>query len=946
MSDTASRRRRPEHRRASYSDDVPLRPLPELNDVEDADFEELGGNLPVPYKARDAWATAPVGTPPEASDVSQALRAPAPSDADLPEEIDEVAFDDPAGLAPDLPAAAEREVVLPEEQPGNEPLVGGEEASLEPAIAEQGPGAGPGEVSLVAKQAYLAGPNVLSLINPQLKDEVDELDGLWSAMSEFAAGDFVAYELDLRAYDSRAFSAAAKAHVQELKGQKPDAGTGWGGRLTTAAEALTWLLGRLLWDPKGRTPAPWKREKAKAIQPGQMDQGTKRELADAELKAAEDTHFEAVARLYAGGAPERSYEQRMHVETMTSKFNHFRTGHQWLDWQDTNALGALHGVMPVRAKEPMVLSAPEVAEVWRVPDDLTKAHGVSLDRSNIEWLEPAQPVVIKKPLDPEKGRIPLGLINVHSDAAQCIGLWNSQLDQHGLLVGRTGTGKSETAQWLVFGMVKADYPVIVVDPHGALHDALVRNLLIHAPEHAHRIISVDLSDEEYPVALNPLDVPSRRAIEARVAEIMEMLGSQMQLSAGNAPRALNYAQLALTALCEANLVLRERPDTPLCTLLHLTRFYTSTEFRRLVCEFSENPGVHSAFDPETGSFEQLTEKVQAEHVAPLMRAFQPFETSQLFANTLGASQNKLDWTRLMRENRVVVVKLARMSHQKKLGEFVGRLILPMVRGSMDEWGRKKDPRTGQTHGRGCRIVVDEAPTLIASDGVAESLLSEARKWDVSILLISQFLLQYEETGGPSLVRALLNNTATKVVLRQPPASAAALASDMGGVEKDAIAELPRFHAIADTPGADGKASDAFTVQLLLPLDQTEPLAPVSDDERERLYDAVVARSRQELTNPADEMRRDVLAAPERITTALGLALNERTHAPLSSSFAPSAPAPSAGGTPDASDAARRATDPASPISPPPRSDAASAIPGTPEAWEFGAYDEFDLELDG
>jgi hypothetical protein len=559
---------------------------------------------------------------------------------------------------------------------------------------------------------------------------------------------------------------------------------------------------------------------------------------------------------------------------------------------------------------------------------------VSLDRSSIEWLEPSNPVIVKNALAPEQGRIPLGRINVHSDAAHVVGLLNEQLNRHGLLVGSTGTGKSECSQWLVLGMVKAGYPVIVVDPHGQLHDALIRNLIVHAPEHAHRITSVDLTDEEHPVALNPLDVADRHGVEPRVSEIMDMMASQMQLSAGSAPRALNYAGLALTALCEANLALRARADTPLCTLLHVPRFFTDTEFRRLVCEMSENTGVREAFDPETGNYEQLTEKMQAEHVSPLMRAFQPLQRSQLFSNSLGASQNKLDWTRLMKENKVVIVKLARMSHQKKLGEFVGQLLLPMIRGSMDEWGRKKDPRTGQVRGRGCRIVIDEAATVIGSDGVAESLFAEARKWDVSVLPIAQYLSQFEEAGGEGLVKAIVNNTVSKIALNQPPESAVRLASAMK-VDKDVIATLPDYHAIVSSPVGAGRPSAAYTVQLLRPLDETPPLVSMSAEERERRYDEVVARSQDELTNPAEQTRTDVLQATSRITEALGLILVERTLAPPppAPDPAPAVPAPA----PDLAPA------PVQPVSAAVAPQPGSRITGASEAWQFGEFDEFDLE---
>lgn len=979
MSDATTRRRRPEHRHAPEHAPRPSLEL-ELEDVEDAEYEELGSQL-VPYKAPGARVPdngpKPDASNPDISSTEGPLRAmpampamparparPAmPTEAADPqgqteevsfegqtedfEDLDALETDVPETDALLVPAPPPTTRAMPADEETDVLTDGGEgeaaeewsgpyghsksmeplaPAPVEPAAPVSVPAR---EVSLVAKQAYLAGSNALSLINPQLKDEVDELDGLWSAMSEVAVDDFVAYEIDIRAYDSGAFKAEAKAHVEKLKGLQPDTGPGWGGRLKTAAGVVTWALGRLLWNTGGGTLPPWKREQAKAIQPGQMDKSTKNELANAELKAAEDTHFEVAARLYAGGAPKHSYEHQLHTGTMISKFGHFRTGHQWLDWEDCNALSALHGVLPVRVKQPMVLSAHEVAEMWRVPDDLTRAHGVSLDRSSIEWLEPSNPLVVADPLAPTPGLSPVGLVRVNSDDQAVVAISNASLDRHGLVLGRTGTGKSELYKWLIMGAIKADYPVIVIDPHGQLADGVVRDVIAHAPEHVHRLTFVDTSDPEFPVAINPLDVDRQEQVGSRVKAVQGMMETQFDLS--NAPRAQNILFLALTALSEANLVLRARGER-LCSVLHVLNFFTDDEFRRLICEVATNISVREYFDPE-GSFEQGSAKQQAELYGPIEHRLRRLQGDSLFANSLGASRNKLDWPTLMTEKRIVIVKLALLSEQAEIGAFIGNLLLPMIRNTMMQWGRREDHRLGTTVGVGARVFVDEAPTVLPKDGSAESLLAEARKADVGLVLAAQFLAQYDAVGGPATVKAVVANTASKIVLMQDVASAAPLAKNLG-VDAEAISRLPNFHGYISTLSKDGQQGDTYTTRFLPPLTRMAPKVPISDDERMRRYDEVVTRSQDALTNPAAQMRADVLQATARITEALGLILIERTLAPPppASDPAPAVPVPVPVQPVSATVAPR-------PVAPQP----GSRITGASEAWQFGEFDEFDLE---
>jgi hypothetical protein len=724
-----------------------------------------------------------------------------------------------------------------------------------------------------AKQAYLTGPNALSLLNPELADDVDELNGLFSSMSEVPVGSYAVAQLDLRAY--KGFKGEAQAYIAQLKDPAANTGSGWGARFMSVARALGWGLSRLMNEGAAATPPPWRREHAKPIPVSQMTQSMKEQIAAAERKATEDRHFEAQLRVYAGGAPENEAKHDDLVSTMTSKFAHFTTAHQGLGWEDSDGIAALNGQMPIRAKGSMVLSASEAAELARIPDDLTQAHGVTLDRSSIEWVEPDNPTIIADPLDPPAGLLPIGQIRVDSEDEAVVGLSNEDLNTHGLVVGRTGTGKSEFFKWQILGAVKAGYPIIVIDPHGQLANGVVRDIIAHAPEHVHRITFVDTSDSQYPVAINPLDVDRPDQVSNRVKMVQDMMASQFNLN--GAPRAQNILFLALSALCEANLVLRSR-GARLCSILHVLNFFTDAEFRRYICEMSTNISVREFFDPE-GAFEQASQKQQAELYGPIEHRLRRLQGDDLFANSLGVSENRLDWPTLMREKRIVVVKLALLSEQAEIGAFIGNLLLPMILNTMMQWGRKQNASTGDPEGIGARIFVDEAPTVLPKDDpdndAANRILNEARKADVGLVLASQFLAQYDAMT----MKTVIANTASKFVLTQDVASAAPLAKNLG-VDAEAISLLPNFHAFVSARDAQGQRSGTFTVRLLKPLTTMTPKVAITDDERRRQYDAVLGASRAQLTNPAAQIKADVFHAVEHIKVALSQELVERTESGL------------------------------------------------------------------
>lgn len=437
------------------------------------------------------------------------------------------------------------------------------------------------------------------------------------------------------------------------------------------------------------------------------------------------------------------------------------------------------------------------------------------------------------------------------------------------------THNSELMKWLIFGVAKAGYPLVVDDPHGALCDDVLKALIINCPERADDIVYCDLSDSEYPVAFNPLDISNPAMVEPTVQSVMEMLATQMSLDSTGAPRATIFAKQALTALTEANLVLDD-PDTKM-TLLDVVPFFNDAEFRQLVVNFSTNLAVRQQFDPDTGPFEKMSERQQQELGAPINRAFSMLAASSSFAAVFSSGENKFNLGRLVAENKIILVKLSRFSHQAKLGEFVGALIVPWLLASMDDWGRKKNAETGHEVGTGCRVFVDEAPRLFRSpESSVIQALAEARKWDLGVIMAAQFLNQFPR----EVKESALNNTASKIGLHTDMSGASEIAKALGGATK-AIADgdmvaLPNFHfygnILLPSPGAGLAPSGPFSAACLHPI--KDKLSP----EQIELRETVIARSRQLVTNRLDVVKAQQRIRLENVKTALSHRFNEQATA--------------------------------------------------------------------
>jgi len=607
-------------------------------------------------------------------------------------------------------------------------------------------------------------------------------------------------------------------------------------------------------------PPPWRR--ASNVQPvraADMSDEMRQSIRDAEIKARDTAHYEVQLRIGVVGSSEDDIDlEAIRGQAEIAFADAFATPHQRAVFEECDGYDALIGYMSPEPQRGVVLSAGELGEIAHVPDDTANPQGLVVRRARVKPLPLTNPILVPDPLDPPRGLIPLGKVNADTEDEQVVGMNNAELDKHAFIVGRTGTGKSKLMEWLIFGVAKADYPLVLIDPHGALFDDVAANLITHCPERVDDLVLIDFSDPDWPVALNPLDIRSSEQIEPTVHSIMEMLERQMSLAGNTAPRAVNYAQQALTVLAEANLKL---PPEAKCTLLQVQQFFTDPAFRQLVVAQCSNPSVREQFDPEYGPFELLSERQQIEHSMPILRAFQPLGNSRAFANVFSSPENKLDFTRLIRRNSIILLKLSRFAHQKALASFAGTLIIPWMLSTMDDWGRKRDPDTQELVGRGCRLFVDEAPTVFGPNSSAMEVLAEARKWDFGLVAAAQYPKQLSR----EVEAALYSNTATKVSLALDADGVGGIHRSLSGssrlIESDDIVALPNFVGYANVL-LNNASSGPFSIHTLPPINNK------LQGEHRALLDDVLARSHALVCNPAPEVeaRRDRML--DDIKTAL------------------------------------------------------------------------------
>jgi hypothetical protein len=742
----------------------------------------------------------------------------------------------------------------------------------------------------LGSQGMFQGPTTLSLMSSNLSQELDELDDVFSAMGNIQPGQAAFIRVCFRTDPD--FSAQAAAYSRALKyGQDPAPP-----KKTPAQRAfglfsgiVGYLAHYLTRGGKYERPKPGSGNvDLTPVRSIDQTPELKGMIRDIENKAVSRAHYDVV--LYAGVVGKAGQEGDMEavLRDMHAGFENYATPFQRLQFQPVEGWWAVSGYMDPERYGDLVLSADELGELARIPDDITSPSGIRIKRSLVKPMLPRVMFPVDDPLQPQGGIIPLCIIGKDSEDERTIGIRNEELNQHMLVVGRTGTGKSVLMQWLMYGVAKANYPIVFMDPHGDSAEEVLDMLVAYCPERLDDYLFIDFGDKEWPVQLNPLDISDPDQLEETVHSIMEMLSFQMKLDGTGAPRAVNYAQQAVTALCEANLHLTN-PSLK-CTLLQVTTFFTDDKFRQLVVGLCSNPSIQEAYDHENGPFEGLSDRQKLEHAMPILRAFQPLGNSPSFANVFASPTNRLDFAQLINDRKVILLKLSKHGSQKALASFVGSLIIPYMLQSKDAWGRVRNPKTGKREGMGVRLFVDEAHSVIGDAGSSVmTVLAESRKWDFGLIAATQYPQQLDR----AVEQAFYANTASKISLSLAQSALSGIAGEIDGgegrIDRKDITRLPPYWGymnilLGDPRGSSSRKqpSGPFSGLFLAPIADLMAaqgkVNPQNTPEHEEAIRLVKSKSRALVCQSADDVLKLRQGYTKRLKGGLGQVIADKLQA--------------------------------------------------------------------
>ncbi len=317
---------------------------------------------------------------------------------------------------------------------------------------------------------------------------------------------------------------------------------------------------------------------------------------------------------------------------------------------------------------------------------------------------------------------------------------NDDRRRHVYIIGKTGTGKSQLLEEMIMQDIEAGKGCAVVDPHGDLIDGVLSRI---PPSRAEDVIYFDPSDSDRPMGLNMLEAKTeeqKHFVVTSIVGLMYKLYDPMKTGIIG-PRFEH-------AIRNAMLTVMSEPGN---TFVEVVRVLTDSSFVQELLPKVTDPIIRRYW---TDQIAQTADFHKSEVLDYIVSKFGRFVTNKLMRNIIGQSVSSFDFRKVMDEGKILLVNLAKGKIGEENSNFLGLILVPRILiSAMSRQELTEEER------RDFYLYVDEFQNFATPDFA--QILSEARKYRLSLIVANQFIGQMEE----EVKNAVFGNVGTLVTFR-------------------------------------------------------------------------------------------------------------------------------------------------------------------------------------
>ncbi len=390
-----------------------------------------------------------------------------------------------------------------------------------------------------------------------------------------------------------------------------------------------------------------------------------------------------------------------------------------------------------------------------------------------------------------------GIIIAKRGRKELIEIKRKDRRHHIYILGKTGMGKSTLLLTMILQDIESNQGLGVLDPHGDLAE----KILSYIPKRRIQdTIYFNPQDKEYPFCLNLFEGKPKELLASGLISVFYQLWKDSW-----GPRLEHFLRHTLLALLEY----------PSATLLSIPRLLQDEDYRRKVLAKVKDPEVRHFWEEEYSSYER---RFRLEAISPILNKAGAFIANPIVRNILCQGRRGLDFSRLMNKGQILIVNLPKGTLGEDNQRLLGSLILMKLQLAALERARIPEERR-----RDFYLYVDEFYNFITSSFI--SILSEARKFRLNLILAHQYLDQLE----PELKGAIFGNIGTIISFRLGAKDAKIIEEEFSeaNVKAEDLVNLPKFKVHLRLTQDGVPRTEFFSAETLKP----PPPPPVSNKER-------------------------------------------------------------------------------------------------------------------
>ncbi|MEZ4180205.1 MAG: type IV secretion system DNA-binding domain-containing protein [Candidatus Doudnabacteria bacterium] len=476
----------------------------------------------------------------------------------------------------------------------------------------------------------------------------------------------------------------------------------------------------------------------------------------------------------------------------------------------------------------MILNTEELASLWHLPTPF-------LETPNIKWLHSKK---APAPIDVASTGVLLGR-NLYRGLETKIYADREDRRRHMYILGRTGVGKTEIMKYMAVQDIQNGEGLCIIDPHGDF----IEDVLPHVPNaRAEDVILFDPFDTERPLGLNMLEVTSEEQKDFAVQEMISIFYKLVTDPAMLGPMFEHNMRNAM-------LTLMADEDNP-GTLVEIPRIFTDTDFQKYKISKLTDPVVKAFWEKEMA---KTSDFHKSEMLGYLVSKVGRFVENSMMRNIVGQSKSSFNFRDVMDNKKILLVNLAKGKVGEMNAKLLGLILVSKIQ--MAALSRADMPESERVD---FYLYVDEFQNFITD--AFSSILSEARKYKLNLIIAHQFLAQLSQGAGAhgaassDLRDAVFGNTGSMVSFRIGVEDSEVMAKEFAPIFNEFdLLNVDKYNAFVKLM-INGTASKPFNMA-------TYPL-PKPTEQQVSTAQAIKNLSRLKFGRPRDEVEREILEASQ------------------------------------------------------------------------------------